>query len=90
MKKLLLAILLLGCSGARPEPLTGSECSTDGDVGETCWTCASDPACAWCPSTDPNVRGCYDRTGPFLCGEGAPVIRVSDRCNDLPEGTDRR
>lgn len=77
-----LACLLLSCGGARPLPTTQDQCSTDHNVRETCWTCASEPSCAWWGTEDSTVRGCYARS------EHPPLtvsrVVISDACNQLP------
>jgi hypothetical protein len=81
------AVLLLACGSTGPTPPTGAQCSTSRDIRETCWTCASEPACAWWASEDADIRGCRARTDSPP--EAATVVRVSDDCNDLAPGTDR-
>lgn len=83
----LLGLLLVGCPST-PLPDTGSDCLDPEMVGETCYTCASSPACVWCASAEPAERGCRPRAEPGAC-EGARV-RISDRCNALTPPLDRQ
>jgi hypothetical protein len=83
MKKLLLVMLLVGCGARDVVPPTGSECSRDGNIAETCWTCASEPVCAWWGSENPDHRGCHARTDA-MPHEDVVVVRLSDACNELP------
>jgi hypothetical protein len=80
--------LLAGCGGPPPTPPTGSACASDANIRETCWTCASEPVCAWWASDDPAHRGCHARTDQ-MPHDDVVVVRLSDACNELPEGTDR-
>ena len=80
-------LFLFGCP-QNPHPPTEQSCFDDSDIAENCYTCASAPVCAWCPSSNAVQRGCRPRTQPFDC-EGAEPVRISDLCNDLDEGLDR-
>lgn len=84
---LLLGLLLMSCTQTMPQIPEGNDCITVEDINQNCYTCASTPACHWCPSDDDAVRGCYPRTMPLDCG--ADTVRISDFCNDLAVGLDR-
>lgn len=80
-----LAVLLLSLLGGctPPVPRTGSQCPTS-ETRANCGLCSSDPACGWCPSADPALRGCVDRTRPVICDEG--IVRVPEACEAHPDG----
>lgn len=77
------ALVLFSCGPRDVVPPTGSECNRDPNLAETCWTCASEPVCAWWGSTNTEHRGCHARTDT-MPHEDVTVVRVSDDCNELP------
>jgi len=80
---LLLALALVSCGPRDVVPPTGSECSRDANIAETCWTCSSEPACAWWGTTNDDLRGCHARVD-LMQHEDVTVVRISDDCNSLP------
>lgn len=85
---LTLTLFLAACGGSDPVPPTGSQCETDQDIAQNCYTCASTPVCGWCASSDDEQRGCVDRADPNASCD-SEVVRISDLCNDLDEGLDQ-
>jgi hypothetical protein len=81
VRLLVLALALTGCPA--PRPATGSEC-TAGAMSSNCGLCTSARVCVWCASEERSVVGCYDRRHPVVCPEGT-VVRVPERCEDMPE-----
>jgi uncharacterized protein YceK len=76
-----IVLTLSGCPA--PEPIRAHRCATDDNIRANCGLCSSAQVCAWCASSDPAQRGCYDRSRPFTC-DGV-VVRVLEGCEMVPE-----
>lgn len=75
-----IALMLAGCP-VRVDTPTGNDCHAKA----TCGVCAALEPCAWCPSGDTHVRGCYSKTDTHVNCE-APMLDVVESCPEDERG----
>lgn len=78
----LVMITLSGCPA--PVPIRGNRCATDDNIRANCGLCSSARVCAWCASSDPAVRGCFDRSQATPPCPGGTVVLTLEACELVP------